>query len=206
MPWPCHGPNGSKVDGLAEDSASEWPGGHCLSLGTRCAPRQPNQLIYLAVSACGTTASVPVPPGHAAAACGWLLAAAGQRPAAAASQPCMMHETEKLFGPFRSFQLQAESGSCVALSGHLAAMMGPRAFLLHRDTAAMARLYRVHTRSTLRSATSPPTNLWAVRREWLRSARSDTNPTHLPPSVVAHRATTLTTFVAVSVHVRWYHK
>jgi hypothetical protein len=78
-------------------------------------------------------------------------------------------------------------------------MMGPRAFLLHRDTAAVARLYRVHTRSTLRSATSPPTNLWAVRREWLRSARSDTNPTHLPPSVVAHRATTLTTFVAVSV-------
>jgi hypothetical protein len=34
--------------------------------------------------------------------------------------------------------------------------------------------------------------LWAVRREWLRRARSDTNPTHLPPSVVAHRATTLT--------------
>jgi hypothetical protein len=50
----------------------------------------------------------------------------------------------------------------------------------------------------LGSATSPPTNLW-VRREWLRSARSDTNPTYLPPSVVAHRATTLTTFVAVSV-------
>jgi hypothetical protein len=44
-----------------------------------------------------------------------------------------------------------------------------------------------------------PTNLWAIRREWLRSARSDTNPTHLPPSVVSHRATTLTTFVAVSV-------
>ena len=42
-------------------------------------------------------------------------------------------------------------------------------------------------------------NLWAFRREWLRGARSDTNPTHIPPSVVAHRATTLTTFVAVSV-------
>ena len=36
-----------------------------------------------------------------------------------------MHETEKIFGPFRSFQLQAESGSCVVLSGHLAAMVGP---------------------------------------------------------------------------------
>jgi hypothetical protein len=35
-------------------------------------------------------------------------------------------ETEKHFGPFRSFhQLQAESGGCVVLSGHLAAMMGP---------------------------------------------------------------------------------
>jgi hypothetical protein len=37
-----------------------------------------------------------------------------------------VHETEKVFGPFRSFQLQAESGGCVVLSGHLAAMMGPR--------------------------------------------------------------------------------
>eukprot|EP01047_Picozoa_sp_COSAG01_P037342 COSAG01_NODE_2962_length_6786_cov_21.580544_1_plen_113_part_10 len=36
-----------------------------------------------------------------------------------------VHETNLIFGPFRSFQLQAESGSCVALSGHLAAMMGP---------------------------------------------------------------------------------
>jgi hypothetical protein len=36
-----------------------------------------------------------------------------------------VHETEKNFGPFRSFQLQAESGGCVVLSGHLAAMMGP---------------------------------------------------------------------------------
>eukprot|EP01047_Picozoa_sp_COSAG01_P136467 COSAG01_NODE_66842_length_268_cov_18.745562_1_plen_43_part_10 len=37
-----------------------------------------------------------------------------------------MHETEKNFGPsFRSFQPQAESGGCVVLSGHLAAMMGP---------------------------------------------------------------------------------
>ena len=35
-----------------------------------------------------------------------------------------MHETEKNFGPFRSFQPQAESGGCVVLSGHLAAMMG----------------------------------------------------------------------------------
>jgi hypothetical protein len=31
----------------------------------------------------------------------------------------------------------------------------------------------------LGSATSPPTNLWAIRREWLRGARSDTNPTHI---------------------------
>ena len=38
--------------------------------------------------------------------------------------PCMRHETEKNFGPFRSFQPQAESGGCVVLSGHLAAMMG----------------------------------------------------------------------------------
>jgi hypothetical protein len=30
-----------------------------------------------------------------------------------------MHETGKMFGPFRSFQLQAESGGCVVLSGHL---------------------------------------------------------------------------------------
>jgi hypothetical protein len=37
-----------------------------------------------------------------------------------------VHETEEHFGPFiRSFQLQAESGGCVVLSGHLAAMMGP---------------------------------------------------------------------------------
>ena len=36
-----------------------------------------------------------------------------------------MHETEKNFGPFRSFQPQAESGGCVVLSGHLAAMMAP---------------------------------------------------------------------------------
>jgi hypothetical protein len=37
-----------------------------------------------------------------------------------------MHETENIFGPFRSFQLlQAESGGCVVLSGHLVAMMGP---------------------------------------------------------------------------------
>jgi hypothetical protein len=36
-----------------------------------------------------------------------------------------VHETENFFGPFRSFQLQAESGGCVVLSGHLAAMMGP---------------------------------------------------------------------------------
>jgi hypothetical protein len=35
-----------------------------------------------------------------------------------------IHETEKNFGPFRSFQLQAESGGCVVLLGHLAAMMG----------------------------------------------------------------------------------
>ena len=35
-----------------------------------------------------------------------------------------MHETEKNFGPFRSFQPQAESGGCVVLLGHLAAMMG----------------------------------------------------------------------------------
>jgi hypothetical protein len=34
-----------------------------------------------------------------------------------------IHETNLIFGPFRSFQLPAESGSCVALSGHLAAMM-----------------------------------------------------------------------------------
>eukprot|EP01047_Picozoa_sp_COSAG01_P016603 COSAG01_NODE_856_length_13082_cov_23.882009_5_plen_59_part_00 len=27
-------------------------------------------------------------------------------------------------------------------------------------------------------ATSPPTNLWAIRREWLRIARFDTNPSH----------------------------
>ena len=40
--------------------------------------------------------------------------------------------------------------------------------------------------------------IWVVRREWLRRARSDTNPTHLSPSVVAHSATTLTMFVAVS--------
>jgi hypothetical protein len=57
----------------------------------------------------------------------------------------------------------------------------------------------------LGSATSPPTNLWAIRREWLRGARSDTNPTHIPPSVVAHRATTLTTFVAVSVRKIYLH-
>jgi hypothetical protein len=36
-----------------------------------------------------------------------------------------IHETNLIFGPFRSFQLQAESGGCVVLSGHLAAMMGP---------------------------------------------------------------------------------
>jgi hypothetical protein len=30
----------------------------------------------------------------------------------------------------------------------------------------------------LGGATSPPTNLWAIRREWLRAARSDTNPSH----------------------------
>ena len=36
-----------------------------------------------------------------------------------------IHETNLIFGPFRSFQPQAESGGCVVLSGHLAAMMGP---------------------------------------------------------------------------------
>jgi hypothetical protein len=46
---------------------------------------------------------------------------------------------------------------------------------------------------------------WAIRREWLRGARSDTNPTHIPLSVVAHRATTLTTFVAVSVRKIYLH-
>ena len=30
----------------------------------------------------------------------------------------------------------------------------------------------------LGGATSPPTNLWAIRREWLRIARFDTNPSH----------------------------
>jgi hypothetical protein len=44
-----------------------------------------------------------------------------------------------------------------------------------------------------------------LRREWLRGARSDTNPTHIPPSVVAHRATTLTTFVDVSVRKIYLH-
>jgi hypothetical protein len=75
--------------------------------------------------------------------------------------------------------------------------------LAHFSYTGIPLMWPVCTEYTLGpllgSATSPPTNLWAVRREWLRSARSDTNPTHLPPSVVAHRATTLTTFVAVSV-------
>jgi hypothetical protein len=73
--------------------------------------------------------------------------------------------------------------------------------LAHFSYTGIPLLWPVCTEYTLGpllgGATSPPTNLWAVRREWLRSARSDTNPTHLPPSVVAHRATTLTTFVVI---------
>jgi hypothetical protein len=161
-----------------------------------------------------------------------------------------VHETEKNFGPFRSFQLQAESGGCVVLSGHLAAMMGPpggpggvvvgypprtpaqarvctapgdvpapcprgsrgyRSMVrvaigssaIHHFSLFHSRPWPLCTEYTLGpllgSATSPPTNLWAIRPEWLRGARSDTNPTHIPPSVVAHRATTLTTFVAIFV-------
>eukprot|EP01047_Picozoa_sp_COSAG01_P076952 COSAG01_NODE_13690_length_1547_cov_4.153315_1_plen_146_part_10 len=64
-----------------------------------------------------------------------------------------------------------------------------------------ARVEALHTgRGTARSAIlssgclaarrcmSAP-NVWAIRREWLRGARSDTNPTHIPPSVVTHHAT-----------------
>jgi hypothetical protein len=81
--------------------------------------------------------------------------------------------------------------------------------IAHVSYAGIPLLWPVCTEYTLGpllgSATSPPTNLWAIRREWLRGARSDTNPTHIPPSVVAHRATTLTTFVAVSVRKIYLH-
>eukprot|EP01047_Picozoa_sp_COSAG01_P012206 COSAG01_NODE_545_length_15679_cov_68.030167_4_plen_54_part_00 len=43
--------------------------------------------------------------------------------------------------------------------------------------SASSNVYRVHSRSTPRWRNLPPTNLWAIRREWLRGARSDTNPT-----------------------------
>ena len=73
--------------------------------------------------------------------------------------------------------------------------------LSHYSYTGLPMLWPVCTEYTLGpllgGATFPPTNLWAVRREWLRDARSDANPTHLPPSVVTHRATNLTTFVAV---------
>eukprot|EP01047_Picozoa_sp_COSAG01_P073714 COSAG01_NODE_12097_length_1801_cov_8.356639_4_plen_105_part_00 len=57
--------------------------------------------------------------GRPAACCMLLL-----HPAAAFFENSI-HETNLIFGPFRSFQPQAESGGCVVLSGHLAAMMAP---------------------------------------------------------------------------------
>ena len=43
----------------------------------------------------------------------------------AAARPGRARALTREFGPFRSFQPQAESGGCVVLSGHLAAMMAP---------------------------------------------------------------------------------
>jgi hypothetical protein len=54
--------------------------------------------------------------------------------------------------------------------------------LAHFAYTGIPLLWPVCTEYTLGpllgGATSPPTNLWAIRREWLRAARSDTNPSH----------------------------
>ena len=54
--------------------------------------------------------------------------------------------------------------------------------LAHFSYTGIPLLWPVCTEYTLGplfgGATSPPTNLWAIRREWLRIARSDTNPSH----------------------------
>ena len=54
--------------------------------------------------------------------------------------------------------------------------------LAHFSYTGIPLLWPVCTEYTLGplfgGATSPPTNLWAIRREWLRIARFDTNPSH----------------------------